>query len=229
MTTVAPPTSRTRRRWLRRAVWSVVWSLVAVAAVPVVVVQAVGQTKVRASVDDVDSRPVAIVPGAGLRPDGTPSVYLQRRLAAAQELYDAGAVRVILVSGDASTPYHDEPTAMLDWLVSAGVPADAVVRDGGGLDTHDTCVRAHDVFGVDRAVVVTQDYHLRRALFSCVAAGVDAVGVGVSSTSVTPSQAMVWRLREVPASWKAFWDGLVGRAPATVDGARSDVLDALTR
>jgi vancomycin permeability regulator SanA len=88
-----------------------------------------------------------------------------------------------------------------------------VVEDGGGLDTHDTCVRAHDVFGVDRAVVVTQDYHVRRALFSCTAAGIDVIGVGVSAASVTREQAVTWRLRELPASWKAFWDGIGHRAP----------------
>lgn len=188
--------------------------MVVVALLPIAAVQAIGQAKVRGSLDDVDARPYVIVPGAGLRPGGEPSVYLQRRLAAARDLYEAGTVRTILVSGDASTPYHDEPTAMMTWLVSEGVPAAAIVRDGGGLDTHDTCVRAHDVFGVDRAVVVTQDYHLRRALFSCTAAGIDVVGVGVSAQSVTPSQAVRWRARELPASWKAFLDAAIRRPPA---------------
>ena len=207
-----------RRRLVRRAVWMLVGLVLAVAVVPVAVVQIVGQGKLRGSLAAVDARPVVIVPGAGLRPDGGPSVYLERRLAAARDLYRAGTVQRIVVSGDASTPYHDEPTAMLNWLVGQGIPADAVVRDPGGLDTHDTCVRAHQVYGVDRAVVVTQDYHVRRMLFSCSAAGIDVVGVGVSATSVTPVQAVVWRLREVPASWKAAWDALTGRPPA-VTGA----------
>ena len=71
-------------------------------------------------------------------------------------------------------------------------------------------MRAHDLFDVTRAVVVTQDYHVRRALFSCQAAGIDVVGIGVSATSVTPAQAFVWHLREVPASVKAAWDALGG-------------------
>ena len=66
---------------------------------------------------------------------------------------------------------------------------------------------------MDSAIVVTQDYHVRRMLFSCQAAGIDAVGVGVSATSVTPAQAVVWRLREVPASWKAFLDATLRRPP----------------
>ena len=91
------------------------------------------QPWLRGSIDGLDPRPVVIVPGAGLRPDGGPSVYLERRLAAARDLYRAGTVQWILVSGDASTPYHDEPTSMRTWLLGQGVPASAIVRDGGGL------------------------------------------------------------------------------------------------
>lgn len=214
----------TRRR---RAAWIVGGALLAAAALPVLAVQAVGQSKVR-SVDDV-SVPVALVLGAGLRPDGSPSVYLARRLDAARELYERGAVDVVLVSGDNATAAHDEPTAMLDWLVAHGVPADHVVRDGAGFDTHDSCVRAHDVFGVDTAVVLTQDYHLPRALFSCAAAGIDVVGVGVSSVSVRPAQAVLWRARELPASWRAAWDAVSGREPMDDGPAQTEVADALAR
>jgi vancomycin permeability regulator SanA len=201
-----------RRRLPRRLVWAAVVVLV-VGAVPVAVVQLMGQAKVRGSLDGLDPRPVVIVPGAGLTPEGTPSVYLERRLAAARDLYRAGTVGTILVSGDASTPYHDEPSSMRRWLLGQGVPDAAIIRDGGGLDTHDTCVRARTVYGVRSAIVVTQDYHVRRMLFSCQAAGIDVVGVGVSATSVTPAQAVVWRLREVPASWKAFLDAALRRPP----------------
>ena len=210
------------RRLIRRITWTVAALVLVVGVLPVAVVQLMGQTKVRGSIDGLDPRPFVIVPGAGLKPGGGPSVYLERRLAAARDLYDAGTVQKILVSGDASTPYHDEPTAMRNWLVSQGVPGDAVIRDGAGLDTHDTCVRAHDVYGVDRAIVVTQDYHLRRLLFSCEAAGIDAEGVGVSATSVTPAQAVLWRLREIPASWKAFIDAAVRRPPAVTGALAAD-------
>lgn len=202
-----------RHRRLRRALWSAAVVVLLLGAVPVAVVQLVGQSRVRGSLDGLAARPVVIVPGAGLRPDGGPSLYLERRLAAARDLYRAGTVTTILVSGDASTPYHDEPSSMRAWLLGQGVPDSAIVRDGGGLDTHDTCVRAHTLYGVDRAIVVTQDYHVRRMLFSCQAAGIDVVGVGVSAASVTPAQAVLWRLREIPASWKAFLDAAVRRPP----------------
>lgn len=208
------PSAR-RRRLIRRVVWTLVAVVVVVGVVPIGVVQVVGQTRLRGSIDGLEPRPVVIVPGAGLRPDGGPSIYLERRLTAARDLYRAGTVQQILVSGDASTPYHDEPAAMTTWLVDQGVPADAVVQDGGGLDTHDTCVRAHDVYGVTSAIVVTQDYHVRRMLFSCQAAGIDVVGVGVASTSATARDWVTWHLRELPASWKAFLDAAVRRPPAT--------------
>lgn len=192
--------------------------------VPLAWVQGTGQARVRSV---VPPRDVALVLGAGLRPDGTPSTFLRRRLEAAAELYEAGTVRAILVSGDNSVKSHDEPTAMRDWLLDRGVPHDVVVRDFAGFDTHDTCVRANEVFGVTSAVVITQDYHLRRALFSCVQAGIDVVGKGVSSSSVEPAKALMYRLRELPASLKAAWDALTHRRPVHLGPREDGIRDAL--
>ncbi|MBE7699414.1 YdcF family protein [Oerskovia sp. Sa1BUA8] len=202
-------------------------ALVLVLVAPLAWVQVGGRLRVHPGVEDVPARPVALVLGAGLRPDGTPSTYLTRRLDAARELYERGTVEVILVSGDNSREDYDEPTAMLDWLVAHGVPAERVVRDFAGFDTHDTCVRARQVFGVTDAVVLTQDYHLPRALFSCAQAGIDAVGVGVSAQSVEPAKAVTYRVREVPASLKAAWDALSGREPVHLGATESAVTDLL--
>ena len=212
----------------RRATWIALAAAFVLVAAPIAWVQGVGQTEVRAA-GDVRPTSVALVLGAGLQPDGSPSVYLTRRLEAARELYARGAVDVVLVSGDNARSDHDEPTAMLDWLVAHGVPTDDVVRDHAGFDTHDSCVRAHDVFGVDAAVVVTQDYHLRRALFSCTEAGISVTGVGVSSASVRPVQAFTWRARELPASWRAAWDAVTGRDPVYPGPQETAVQDALAR
>ena len=195
--------------------------------VPPAVVQGVGQSKVRASAEGVSAAPVAIVLGAGLRPDGSPSVFLTRRLARAAELYAAGTVEVVLVSGDNSRQDYDEPTAMRDWLVANGVPDEDVVRDFAGFDTHDTCVRAHQVFGVEAAVVVSQDYHVRRAAFSCAAAGIDVQASGVSSESVEPAKAVMYRVREVAASWKAALDAVVRRNPVHLGDPEDGVREAL--
>jgi len=205
------PAARTVRRSRRLRVAG--WALSAAAALalaPAVWVQALGQTRVVASPAEVRPSGVALVLGAGLAPDGSPSPYLRRRLDAAAELYAAGQVTTILASGDGVLDSHDEPGAMRDWLLARGVPDSAIVLDREGVDTNASCVRAHEVFGVDRAVVITQDYHLRRALFSCQSAGIDAVGVGVSAQSAKPAQALWWHVREAPASIKAAWDAVSG-------------------
>jgi len=207
---------RARRRWGRRLAVGLGVVVLLVGA-PVVWVQLSGRAHERA-LGDVPHEPVALVLGAGIAANGQPSPYLRRRLDAAAALYRDGRVATILVSGDHSTPYHDEPTVMRTYLLAHGVPDAVVVRDDAGLDTHASCVRAHDVYGVDRAVVVTQDYHLPRALFTCRHAGIDAVGVGVSAASARPYQSLMWHVREMPASLRAVLDTVVQRAaPALPD------------
>ncbi len=179
------------------------------------------------TLEDVPGRPVALVLGAGLRPSGSPSLFLTRRLDAARRLYEDGKVRAVLVSGDSSRPGYDEPTAMRGWLVARGVPPSAVVRDFAGFDTHDTCVRARQVFGVDAAVVLTQDYHLRRALFSCTQAGIDAVGVSVSSSTDKPRNFVTYRLREGPAAVKAASDAALDTEPKHLGDYDPSVDEAL--
>lgn len=200
-----PGPDRLRRR-RGRLVRAAVLLVVVVGLGPFLVVQGVGQAGVVPDPADVSERPTVLVLGAGLRPGGVPSPYLQRRLDAAVDLYERGVVERVLVSGDRSGPDHDEPGAMRAHLLAAGVPDEAIARDDAGVDTHASCVRAHEEFDVDAAVVVTQDYHLRRALFSCRAAGIDAVGIGVSAASERPVKALVWHLRELPAAAKAVLD-----------------------
>ncbi|MFC8598930.1 MULTISPECIES: SanA/YdcF family protein [unclassified Isoptericola] len=203
--TAPPPRRRRRRTLLVAAVTAGV--LAVVVAVPVVWVQLTGQARVRSSVRDVEPVDAILVLGAGLRADGTPSPYLRRRLDAAAELYHAGAADRVVLSGDGQprrdgTPY-DEPASMREWILGRGVPDEALTLDREGLDTTASCRRTAELTGARTAVVVTQDYHLRRALFSCVRAGLDAQGVGVSSASATPRHWVWWHVREVPASWRA--------------------------
>ncbi|WP_437970706.1 ElyC/SanA/YdcF family protein [Sorangium sp. So ce260] len=127
-------------------------------------------------VDVVPRGQVAIVPGALVWPDGTPSAVLEDRLAAALALYGAGKVQRILVSGDHGRVGYDEPNAMRAWLVRRGVPSEDVFMDHAGLRTLDTMQRAARVFGVRDAVVCTQEFHLPRALYLARAAGFPAVG-----------------------------------------------------
>jgi vancomycin permeability regulator SanA len=176
---------------------------------------------------NVPKRPVAIVFGAGLAPNGAPSPFLSYRLDVAAHLYREGKVAVILVSGDNRTVDHDEPTAMRNYLVDLGVSEEKIVRDYAGRDTYDTCVRAREIFSVPSAVLVTQDYHLPRALAVCSAVGVPSVGVAdTTATARFPNLVQEYSFREIGANIKAAWDIVIGRKP--VLGAREDsVTDAL--
>ncbi|MCI3269850.1 SanA/YdcF family protein [Streptomyces cylindrosporus] len=129
---------------------------------------------------DVPRTEVAVVFGAGLW-DGEPSPYLANRLNAAAELYHAGRIKVVLVTGDNSRKDYDEPDAMRAYLTRHGVPDSRIVSDYAGFDTWDSCVRAKKIFGVDRAVLISQGFHIRRAVALCQAAGVTSYGVGVDA------------------------------------------------
>ena len=130
---------------------------------------------------DVPAAPVALVLGAMVYPDGTPSPFLAARLDVAHRLYQAGKVQVVVVSGDNMAKEYNEPEAMRTYLVNAGMPAGKVVADYAGFDTYDSCARALRIFGVENLILVTQSYHLPRAVATCRALGVDAIGVGDES------------------------------------------------
>src|SRR5215468_4412128 len=109
--------------------------------------------------------PVVIVFGAQLTPDGTePKSFLRGRLDTAAALVRDGRVTAVLVSGDAHGGSGDEVSVMSRYLTVHGVAARRIVADGAGLDSYDTCRRAHDVYGVHRALLVSQAYHLHRAV-----------------------------------------------------------------
>lgn len=154
--------------------------------------------------DALPEAPVAIVLGAGLRPDGTPSDMLADRLSVAARLYRDGAVGVVLASGDNGSDDHDEVNAMRQYLLDAGVAPEDVFLDHAGFDTFDSMYRARHVFGVKMAVVVTQTYHLPRALYLARSIGIDAVGV---SSDLQPYVRQKWfSVRESFARVKAVLD-----------------------
>lgn len=126
--------------------------------------------------EEVPSRAVALVLGARVYSDGTPSPVLEDRLAMALTLYRRGVVRKVLVTGDNGREDYDEVTNMRRWLVARGVPEGDVVRDHAGFRTWDSMVRAVKVFRVRHAVVCTQRFHMARSLYLARAAGLDAVG-----------------------------------------------------
>ncbi|MFC7489919.1 MULTISPECIES: SanA/YdcF family protein [unclassified Knoellia] len=193
-----------------------------------IIIASVGRVDDATDVADAPSAPVALVLGAGLQ-GGRPSPYLAARLDAAKELYDSGTVRVILVSGDNRTHAYDEPTAMRDYLVAAGVPTEHVVLDFAGRDTYDSCQRAHRVFGVDEVTVISQRYHVGRAVALCRAAGMTTNGVGdTSMRDRYPRQWWIGWTREKLANIKAVGDVVTGRDPV-LGQPETSVQDALAR
>ncbi|MFJ9347279.1 vancomycin high temperature exclusion protein [Streptomyces sp. NPDC101237] len=173
---------------------------------------------------DVPRADVAVVFGAGLW-DGEPSPYLANRLNAAAELYKEGRIRVVLVTGDNSRADYDEPDAMRTYLAGHGVPAGRVVTDYAGFDTWDSCVRAKKIFGVDRAVLISQGFHIRRAVALCEAAGVASYGVGVDA-----KHDVTWYYggtREILAAGKAALDAVFEPDPRFLGAREPGVADAL--
>ncbi len=176
---------------------------------------------------DVPETPVALVLGTKVEPDGTPAPFLAARLEIARQLYASGKVEVLLLSGDHMDWDYDEPDAMRRWLVERGVPAEKTVLDHAGFDTYDSCVRAHRVFGVRRATVVTQSFHLPRAVALCRDAGIEAVGVGDDTARRYADQWRISSTREYGACVKAAVDVLTGRDPVHLGRRETGVDDAL--
>jgi SanA protein len=129
------------------------------------------------SIADVPKTEVAIVPGALVQPDGKMSVMLAARVTQASRLWHAGKVEKVLVSGDHGSWKYDEPDTMRKALVRDGVAPRDIFEDHAGFDTWATMVRARSIFGVRRAVVVTQGFHMPRALYLADSAGIDATGL----------------------------------------------------
>ena len=153
-----------------------------------------------------------IVPGALVFADQTPSVMLQDRLDVALQLYQNGVSDRILVSGDHGRLDYDEVNVMRQYLLDHGVPAERVFMDHAGFDTYDTLYRARDIFGVRRAIVVTQTFHLKRALYIGSLLGLDLQGVA-SDVRIYPRDSY-YRFREYFARSKAFLEGaLLHRKP----------------
>ena len=147
--------------------------------------------------------------GAGLRRDGRPTDVLADRIDTALALYDAGAIDKILFSGSARLDGYNEPEAMFAYALERGFDPDDGLLDPGGDRTFLTCLRAREVFGIQQATLITQRFHLPRALVLCHAVGIEAEGVASDLRTYRAQQ--FWDLRESFATLRALWDaGLHG-------------------
>lgn len=165
---------------------------------------AYAEGRVYTSLDAIPERKVGLVLGTAPLVHGHKNPFFERRMDAAAALYQAHKIEKILVSGDNSRADYDEPTAMRDALKGRGVPEGDIVLDYAGFHTLDSIVRARNVFGVDRCTIVTDDFHLPRALYIAEDAGIDAVGY---QTAPLPRSAFQWTyLREVSARSMTWLD-----------------------
>ncbi|MFG3000190.1 vancomycin high temperature exclusion protein [Streptomyces sp. NPDC048340] len=213
-----PRTVRARRRAVQAVMAGCVLALL-----PSAWTHAAAAPRLRTTAD-APAAEVAVVFGAGLW-NGRPTPYLADRLDAAVELYRAGKVKVVLVTGDNSRTEYDEPDAMRAYLTEHGVPDGRIVSDFAGFDTWDSCVRAREIFGVRRAVLISQGFHIRRAVALCQSAGLDSYGVGVAD--VHDATWYYGGAREVFASGKAALDAAFKPQPRFLGPKEEGVSRAL--
>lgn len=152
-----------------------------------------------------------LILGAGVRSDGTPSPMLEDRLKAGKNAYDLGAAPLIVVSGDSHKEDYDEVLTMKNYLVENGVPENRIICDGYGLSTYDSIYRLIYVYGCKNALIVTQSYHLNRAVYIADKLGLDACGLSADLRSYRNQ--LIYSSRECIARVKDFFFTLKAVTP----------------
>ncbi|MCO1596416.1 YdcF family protein [Micromonospora sp. RHAY321] len=177
---------------------------------------------------DAPTADVVIVLGTAVAPDRRrPGDRLTGRLETAAALVTSGRARVVLVSGDGGGASGDETAVMTSYLTDLGVDPRRVVADPFGLDTYDSCARAREVYGVERALIVTQSYHVSRAVTLCRHLGLDVDGVIARCPGCGPALLVEKSIRDYLASGKAALDAVRRRPSAVHSPVNPAVRDAL--
>jgi SanA protein len=197
---------------MRRLLLAAVGLAIAAVALPNLLVARGGGGPVTSDPAKVPHTQVALVLGAQVKPDGTPSDMLADRISAAADLYRAGRVDKLLVSGDHSRADYDEVGTMRRALLADGVPARDIFTDHAGFDTWDSAQRAKRVFGVTDAVVVTQRFHMARALYDARHSGLKVTGFAADRRDYGHVMGRL-KLREAAARIKAVADVATGASP----------------
>lgn len=176
-------------------------------------IERVSAGKVAAQADGLAPHKVALVLGcAKTLANGRANLYFKHRITAAHELYRQGTVDYLLVSGDNSRSDYDESTDMKDALIALGVPAERIVCDYAGFSTLDSVVRAKEVFQLDAFIVVSQEFHVRRAIYIAEKHGLDVAGY--AAQEVSGAGGIRTNARELLARVKTLLDvHLLGREP----------------
>jgi SanA protein len=190
-------------RWSTKTIILLAVFLVSMGLLPKYILEYVYQDQIH-EIEGAPSGRVAIVFGAGLYRNGRPSPVLVDRVTAAVRLYQDGKVDALLMTGATRSPNYNEPAAMRQLALDMGVPAEAILVDEQGVRTFESCRRARESFGIQQALLVSQRYHLPRALVLCQAMGmqVEAVSSDLRFYRGYP----FWEIREIPATLRALWD-----------------------
>jgi len=161
--------------------------------------------------EQVPSAQAALILGAKVYSDGRLSHMMQDRADSALELYKTGKVKKLIMSGDHGTKTYDEVNTVKNYLLEKGVNPEDLFLDHAGFDTYDSLYRARDIFGADSLIVVTQKFHLPRAIYIGRALGMDVTGYAADKREY---QGILWNeTRETVSRTKAFFDVLIGAKP----------------
>jgi SanA protein len=201
-----------RKRWKRIILWTLALGLAGLAALAGINAHVVSASRPYVHpIADVAPAQAAIVLGAYVYPDGRVSDMVADRLEAALTLYQTGKVKKILITGDHGTVEYDEVNTMRRYLEGKGVPTGDIFMDHAGFDTYDSMYRARDVFQVHTAVVVTQGFHIPRAVYIARSLGIEAEGVVADRWKYQAEN--YYEAREVLARIKAVGRLAVGSKP----------------
>ncbi len=164
------------------------------------------------NIADIPETKTALLLGTGKTlSNGMPNTYFNNRIKAAADLYKSGKIQYIIVSGDNSTKDYNEPEDMQSALIEQGVPQDKIILDYAGFRTLDSVVRAKDIFGQTRLVIISQKFHNQRAVFLARKNGMEAFGY--NAEDVNKYAGLKTNLREYLAKTKVYWDLLFGVEP----------------
>ncbi|CEJ71853.1 vancomycin high temperature exclusion protein [Chryseobacterium oranimense G311] len=164
------------------------------------------------NISDVPETKVGLLLGTGKNlNNGMPNAYFYNRIQAAIDLYKSGKIKYIIVSGDNSTKEYNEPEDMQLTLMKYGIPKDRIIMDHAGFRTLDSVVRAKDIFGQKKLVIISQKFHNERAVFLAKKNGIEAFGY--NANDVNKYAGLKTNLREYLAKTKVYWDLLFGVQP----------------
>ncbi|AZB00518.1 hypothetical protein EG359_13215 [Chryseobacterium joostei] len=164
------------------------------------------------NITDVPETKTALLLGTGKTlSNGMPNAYFYNRIKAATDLYKSGKIQYIIVSGDNSSKDYNEPEDMQFALIQQGVPQDRIILDHAGFRTLDSVVRAKDIFGQTKIVIISQKFHNERAVFLAQKNGIQAFGY--NAEDVNKYAGLKTNLREYLAKAKAYWDLILGVQP----------------